>query len=192
MTEVGEVGGRRDRDSAAELAAARLMLSRMGISPGELLDPACDDVSAGFKASGAMPTFAEYIPIVGAAVSPGTRRVYGTYWDRVLAQWAARRLDEPTPSQIMSLVDHVKTHTVVRRNARGGRSAVEHLIGALRCVYRHAERDGLITEAATRPAKWPSPAVPAPWPPHRIPPTRLRRTGDATPKPLAAPPRQPC
>ena len=122
------------------------MLSRMGISPDELLDPPPPDASATIRTSGhRMPTFTEYIPIVVAAVSPGTRRVYGTYWERVLAQWADRRLDEPTP--IMHLVDHVKTPTVARRNARGGRSAAEHLIAALRCVYRHAEHDGLITEA---------------------------------------------
>jgi len=28
---------------------------------------------------------------------------------------------------------------VARRNARGGRSATEHLVAALRCLYRHAE-----------------------------------------------------
>ena len=42
---------------------------------------------------------------------------------------------------------YVKTHVVARRNARGGRSAAEHLVAALRCLYRHAEDDGLITEA---------------------------------------------
>ena len=35
---------------------------------------------------------------------------------------------------------------VPRRNARGGRSAAENLIAALRCLYRHAEDDGLIDE----------------------------------------------
>ena len=33
---------------------------------------------------------------------------------------------------------HVKTHVVARRNARGGRSAAEHLVAALRCLRRHA------------------------------------------------------
>jgi integrase len=42
---------------------------------------------------------------------------------------------------------YVKAHVVARRNARGGRSAAEHLVAALRCVYRHAEDDGLISEA---------------------------------------------
>ncbi len=41
----------------------------------------------------------------------------------------------------------VKTHVVARRNARGGRSAQEHLVAALRCLYRHAVEDGLISEA---------------------------------------------
>ena len=36
---------------------------------------------------------------------------------------------------------------VARRNARGGRSAAEHLVAALRCLYKHAEDDGLITPA---------------------------------------------
>ena len=38
---------------------------------------------------------------------------------------------------------YVKTHVV----ARGGRSAEEHLVAALRCLYRRAVDDGLITEA---------------------------------------------
>ena len=51
-------------------------------------------------------------------------------------QWGDRRLDEPTPSEIRQLMIYVKTHVVARRNARGGRSAEEHLVAALRCVYK--------------------------------------------------------
>lgn len=43
------------------------------------------------------------------------------------------------------LVEHVKLTLVARRNACGGRSAGEHLIAALRCIYLHAEQDGLVT-----------------------------------------------
>ena len=92
-----------------------------------------------------MPTFVEYVPVVSAAVSAGTRRAYGSYWNRVLEHWGERRLDEPTPSEIRQLMSYVKSHVVARRNARGGRSATEHLVAALRCLYRHAEDDGLIT-----------------------------------------------
>jgi hypothetical protein len=47
------------------------VLARLGASPSDLLDA---DVSRP-----PAPTFAEYIPNVSAAVSDGTRRVYGSY-----------------------------------------------------------------------------------------------------------------
>jgi integrase/recombinase XerC len=108
--------------TAAEVEAARLVLARMGLSPADLLTAP--------QVRPPVPTFAEYIPIVSAAVTDGTRRVYGSYWNRVLDQWGHRRLDEPTPSQIKQLVEHVKATVVARRNARGGRSAGEHLVAA--------------------------------------------------------------
>ena len=125
--------------SAADLDAARLLLSRLGVSPADLLAASPDRAPA--------PTFAEYIPVVRMAVADGTRRVYGSYWNRILQHWGTRRLDEPTPSEINQLVEYTKTHTVARRNARGGRSAAEHLIAALRCIYRYAENDGYIKTA---------------------------------------------
>ncbi len=84
---------------------------------------------------------------VSATVSAGTRRAYGSYWNRVDEHWGDRRLDETTPSEIRQLMAYVKTHVVARRNARGGRSAEEHLVAALRCLYQRAVDDGLIAEA---------------------------------------------
>ena len=69
-----------------------------------------------------VPTFAEYVPVVSAAVSAGTRRAYGSYWNRIVEHWGARRLDEPTPSEIRQLMTWVKTHVVARRNGRCERS----------------------------------------------------------------------
>ncbi|MEU4398260.1 tyrosine-type recombinase/integrase [Micromonospora orduensis] len=123
----------------AELDAARLLLARMGISPADLVEAASDRPPA--------PTFAEYVPVVAAAVSDGTRRAYGSYWKRVLEHWGQRRLDEPTPSEIEQLAEYTKTHVVARRNARGGRSAAEHLIAALRCLYKRAVADGYVATA---------------------------------------------
>ncbi|HEU5391208.1 MAG TPA: hypothetical protein VFV73_35430 [Streptosporangiaceae bacterium] len=57
-----------------------------------------------------------------------------------------------------------------RRNARGGRSATEHLVAALRCLYRHAEDDGLIT-AGENPARKVDK-------PRRLPSTRRAVTDD--------------
>jgi hypothetical protein len=66
-----------------------------------------------------VPTFAGHVPVVSAAVSDGTRRTYGSYWNRIIEHWGGRRLDEPTPSQIRQLMTFVKTHVVERRNAPG-------------------------------------------------------------------------
>ncbi|WP_084598070.1 tyrosine-type recombinase/integrase [Micromonospora chokoriensis] len=129
--------------SRAELDAARLLLARMGISPADLLEAAAVRPPS--------PTFAEYVPVVSAAVTTGTRRAYGSYWNRVVEHWGQRRLDEPTPSEIEQLAEYVKTHVVARRNARGGRSAAEHLIAALRCLYKRAVADGFIS-ASDNPA----------------------------------------
>jgi integrase len=74
---------------------------------------------------------------------PGLRVVL----ERIIEHWGSRRLDEPTPSEIRQLMTWVKTHVVARRNARGGRSAQEHLVAALRCLYQRAVEDGLIAEA---------------------------------------------
>ncbi len=94
-----------------------------------------------------MPAFAGYVPVVPGAVSDGTRRAYGPYWNRVTGQWGSRRLDEPAPSEIRQLVACVKTQVVARRNTRGGRSAAGHLVAALRCLYQRAADDGLTGEA---------------------------------------------
>jgi integrase/recombinase XerC len=39
-----------------------------------------------------------------------------------------------------------KRLVVTRKNSRGGRSATEHLIAAIRCLYRHAVADNVIPE----------------------------------------------
>jgi integrase/recombinase XerC len=132
-------GGRR-----ADVDAALLLLERMGLTPADL-------ATAGSPRR-EVPTFADYVPVVSASVSAGTRRAYGSYWAKVLEQWAGRRLDEPSPSEIRQLMAHVRSTVVVRRNGRGGRCAAEYLVAALRCLYRHAEDDGLIT-AADNPAR---------------------------------------
>jgi hypothetical protein len=54
------------RADAEALAAARVLLSRMGIDPADLLATVIDRPP--------LPTFAEYIPVVSGAVTVGTRR----------------------------------------------------------------------------------------------------------------------
>ncbi|MGW3473298.1 site-specific integrase [Saccharopolyspora sp. NPDC000995] len=83
--------------------------------------------------------------------------MYGTYWKRVATEWGERRLDEPTPLEIKRLAEKIRSQVVVRRNARGGRGAAEHLIAALRCLYNHAVDDGVISEADNPAKKVPKP-----------------------------------
>jgi integrase len=123
----------------AGLQAARLLLERMGISPSDLV--------AGAPARPEAPTFAEYVPVIAASITPGLLKAYGTYWDRVVERWGSRRIDQITPSEIRTLITDVKANRVQRRNGRGGRSAEEHTIAALRCLYRRATADGFMSEA---------------------------------------------
>ncbi|MEU4219759.1 hypothetical protein [Actinoplanes sp. NPDC026623] len=48
--------------------------------------------------------FAEYVPVVAAAVAQGSRRVYGNYWSRVVERWGDRRLDQVTPTEVETLM----------------------------------------------------------------------------------------
>jgi integrase/recombinase XerC len=80
----------------AVVEAALVLLERMGLSPA--------DLTAVPRNRPAVPTFAEYVPVVSATVTPGTGRAYGSYWNRVVEHWGARRLDEPTPSEIRQLM----------------------------------------------------------------------------------------
>jgi len=73
----------------ADVAAARLLLARMGLTVGDLLDSDA--------ASSAAPTFAEYVPVVAASVNLGTRRVYGSYWDRIVEHGAPAAWTSPPP-----------------------------------------------------------------------------------------------
>jgi hypothetical protein len=122
------------RADGAELEAARVLLTRLGVTPGQV-------IAATGTRSMSVPTFAEYSPRVSDAVTAGTRRVYETYWRRVVAIWGGRQVDEPTASEIGQLAEAMKQQAVERGNSRGGRTAAEHLI-ALRCVYRYESPTG--------------------------------------------------
>ncbi len=132
-------------DGPVDVETARMVLARLGVSVADLLEDPTPKPHA--------PTFSDYLPTVIDAVPAGSRKVYAPYWNRVLAHWGERRLDDITPSDIAALAEHVKRTAVPRRNARGGNSAAEHLIGALRCLYQHALADGIISDTTNPAAK---------------------------------------
>ena len=53
-----------------------MLLERVGLSPADL-------VAAPTGPQGGAD-LAEYVPVVSAAVSAGTRRAYGSYWNRIV------------------------------------------------------------------------------------------------------------
>ncbi|MDT5036111.1 MAG: hypothetical protein QOE03_1296, partial [Micromonosporaceae bacterium] len=78
---------------SAEVEAALVLLARLGVTPADLIAGA----AAGRPP---VPTFAEFVPQVVAAVTPGTLKAYGSYWNRVVQEWGPRRLTEPSPLEI--------------------------------------------------------------------------------------------
>jgi hypothetical protein len=122
----------------AAVDAALLVLKSMGLSVDDLLSASSNRPP--------VPTFAEYVPVVAATVTPATLRAYRSYWKRAVERWGGGRLDEPTPSEVKRLMAYVKANAVPRRNGRGGHNAAENLISALRCLYQRAVDDGLIAE----------------------------------------------
>jgi integrase/recombinase XerC len=131
------------------VAAARVLLRRMGVDPADLMQDPADRPQ--------VPTFDEYIPEVEAAVSPGTAGTYGSYWKRIAAKWGPRSLLDPTSTEIEQFKEEIKANAVQRRNSRGGRGTAENFIAALRCLYKHAEKDGLIKPDENPAAKTPKP-----------------------------------
>lgn len=135
----------------SDIEAARLLLTRLGVTPEQLvgIEPA--------PAPTTTPTITDYLDRVEVAAPESVCHVYGSYWRRVREQWGARLLTDPTALEIRALAEQTRTHAKVRRNSRGGRSATEHMIAALRYVYRCATADGLIAETDNPAARVPKP-----------------------------------
>jgi hypothetical protein len=149
-------------DDRELMAAARMMLQRMGVDPADLMTDPADRPP--------VPTFDAYIPEVEKAASPGTAKTYGSYRNRIRAKWGPRTLLEPTATEIKQFEEEIKANAVPRRNSRGGRGTAENFIAALRCIYRHAENDGLIKpdeNPARRTRQTPPPGLQPTRPVHR-------------------------
>jgi len=127
------------------------LLEHMNLRPQDLIDVGTSGVGRVVPFGGAVstgrrvPTFAEIVPTVAAAVPVPSRESYRSSWKKIVAVWGERRLDEITVSDVQALFEYVTATAVVRRSSNGGRSAVETAYNALSCVYRYAVDDGVIT-----------------------------------------------
>ncbi|WP_447002514.1 tyrosine-type recombinase/integrase [Saccharothrix isguenensis] len=135
----------------ADVAMATQLLARMNLRVEDLVD--LDALVAGRAEAGGggavpvgrVPTFAEFVPVVSGAVPAPSRRVYGTYWRKIVAVWGGRRLDEITVSDVQGLFESVRAGVVVRRSGNGGQGAAEHTYNALLCLYRYAVEEEILT-----------------------------------------------
>ncbi|MFK3985666.1 integrase [Micromonospora sp. NPDC050397] len=129
-----------------EIQAALVLLAGLGLTPAGL------DVAAA-ETRRPVPTFTEYVPKVKEAVTSGTLKTYGTYWHRLVERWPDKRLTEPTTLDLITLGKKIRSGRVVRRNGRGGAGAEENYVAAIRCLYKFAVNDGVITEAESAAAR---------------------------------------
>jgi integrase len=104
-----------------------------------------------------MPKFGDYLPHVMATASPGAVRSYASYWHYADSVWGQQRLDKITTGAIAEQMQRVQRTAVRRSNHRDGRGAGEHLLHALRYVYRCARDEKLIAreDDPTRHVKMP-------------------------------------
>ncbi|WP_410813520.1 tyrosine-type recombinase/integrase [Micromonospora sp. 067-2] len=117
------------------VTTAPALLKYLGLSPTDLTGPDTPSV----------PTVAEYLPIVEAAASPGTRRTYGSSWCRMAVALGERRIDVVSASDLEALMRQAAAGARPRRNSRNGRLAGEHLVAAARAFYNRAIADGYLT-----------------------------------------------
>lgn len=117
------------------VAATRLLLAQLGISPEEL-------VAAATGRTADAPTVAEFYEVVGANAAPGTRGTYGLHWRRLVAALGDRPVTTVRTSDLRTIVTTAKQDATARANSRQGRGAQENCVGALRHFFARVVEDG--------------------------------------------------
>lgn len=109
----------------------------------------------------AMPTVADYLPTVEAAARSTISRTYASYWRLLVARLGDKRLDQVRTTDLRALANCARTGARKRRNSRGGVSAEENCVAALRAFFRCAVEDGYLAtnpaSAVDKPRRLPSP-----------------------------------
>ncbi|GAA1020557.1 MULTISPECIES: tyrosine-type recombinase/integrase [Amycolatopsis] len=136
--EAGFAAAHEVNSHVADILTAQTILERLRVSPLELIET---------PAKVYIPTFAEYMPAVIAAASPNSVQTWRHYWRVLTEEWADRRIDEPTATEIGKLANDVQKRSALRENSRDGRGAKMTFIDAVRAFYNHAVSDKLIGRA---------------------------------------------
>lgn len=118
-----------------DLAAAQLLLRRMGISPKDLIE---------FERRTTAKSLREVVSLVSAVISEGSRKVYAPYWRKSLKAWPDAQISEISQADVVWFIQHAKQTAIVRRSSRGGHHAAEHAYAALRSLFRYAVGNRLL------------------------------------------------
>lgn len=184
----------------AVVEAALVLLERMGLSPADLI--------AAPASRPAVPTFAEYVPVVSAAVSAGTRRAYGTYWNRIVEQWGGSGDGRLNLAAAQVRADRGAGVRLIAQHPPGpGPRPSRARPGDLQLIHQRDQGQRVVPlPGAGQPGQRPAPAVgqqvdlagqPAPRPAQRLPVLVIRLCPSrgpgrsAAPAPAAPDPHQP-
>jgi integrase len=125
-------------DERAVAAAAEIVLVKLGLSLNQVADLAKPKV---------MPTFAEYAPEVEKTTPETSSKTWKFYWNVLVDEWGDRPIDEPRASEINQLANLVQQRAAAKSPSYTGQGARSLFIDAVKCFYRCAAGDKLITLA---------------------------------------------
>ncbi|WP_284742282.1 tyrosine-type recombinase/integrase [Amycolatopsis sp. RTGN1] len=125
-------------DERAVAAAAEIVLAKLGLSLDQVADVAKPKV---------MPTFAEYAPEVAKTTPASSSETWKFYWKVLVDEWGDRPIDEPRASEINQLANLVQQRAAAKSPSYTGQGARSLFIDAVKCFYRCAAGDKLITLA---------------------------------------------
>lgn len=122
---------------AAQLLA---MAESMGITLDELTAASTSSRPEGST------TVSDFLPAVEAATTDGAKLTYRPYWRLLVARLGDRPVSAIRATDLQALALDAQRLAKRRSNTRGGTSARENCVGALRAFFRLAVEDGIIDE----------------------------------------------
>jgi hypothetical protein len=89
----------------------------------------------------------DFLPAVEAATTDGAKLTYRPYWRLLVAQLGDRPVSSVKATDLQALALEAQRRAKRRSNTRGGTSAGENCVGAVRAFFRLAVEDGHIEES---------------------------------------------
>jgi integrase len=137
------------KPNPADLAPFLEALVASGVTPDDLLALASavragvtpDDILALTQARH-IPTVAEYVDTVIAALTPGSKATYRPHLHKFAEVFGERRLDDFTPSELTNYRNTVLEEAAETSRIGDGAHSAGQAVNAIRALFRMAEGDG--------------------------------------------------